>query len=61
MRRWQFVTLLGLLAPLSSCSRSSTASSAPGKEFRTTNGSIVRLGAVVVDGTNVPLTNVQVK
>ena len=61
MKRLQFIPRLVLLALLSSCSRSSPPPASSSKDFTTTNGSTVRLGAVVIDDTNVPLTNVQVK
>jgi hypothetical protein len=66
MKRLQFIPLLVFLTLLSSCGRTpasgaGTATNAPGKDFTTKDGSTVRLGAFIIDNTNVPLTNVQVK
>jgi hypothetical protein len=63
MNKLQIISLFAFLIVLPSCSRSSSSveTNSSAKEFTTTNGSTVHIGAVKVDNTNVPLTNVQVK
>jgi uncharacterized lipoprotein YajG len=69
------VPLVAVTALLAACSRQHSDSRAvrasdssasgttnqPGKSFTTKDGSTVRIGALTVDGTNVPLTNIQVR
>jgi hypothetical protein len=65
MKLLHIIPLLAAANLLASCSQKSTppptgaTTNAP--EFKLTNGSTVRIGAVMVDGTNVPMTNVQVR
>jgi len=53
------VSLAAVTALLAACS--SSPPNEPGKVFTTKDGSTVRLGAITVNGTNVPLTEIQVR
>jgi uncharacterized lipoprotein YajG len=69
------VPLVGIIALLAACSRHHSDSRAvhtadssgagttnqPGKIFTNTDGSTFSISAFAVDGTNVPLTNIQVR
>jgi hypothetical protein len=53
-------TVLVSCSPKPSPPATVAPTNASAREFKMTNGSTVRLGALVIDGTNVPMTNVQV-